>query len=100
MARLENFYLETAGGALIMQQTVKSTVHGAAQRIAKAAMSMSGSTSGHKAQIKVVGSIEPLRGRGKSERYVATLIAADDKSEIQLRKGNYVAKAKSAGRIS
>jgi hypothetical protein len=99
MARAENFYLDTRGGALILQQTVKNTVHGSAQRIAQAAMSMSGSSSGRKASLKVVGSIEPLGGRAGSERYVATVIAADTQSEIQLRRGNYVAKARNAGRV-
>ena len=99
MARSENFFLDTRGGALVMQQMVKNTVHGSAQRIAQAAMSMSGSSTGHKARLKVVGSIEPLRGRANSDRYVATVIASDTQSEVQLRRGNYVAKARSAGRI-
>lgn len=99
MARRENFFLDTSGGALIMQQTAKSMVHSSAQRIARAAMGMSGSSSGHKAQLKVVGSIEPLKGKSKSERYTATIIASDTESEIQMRRGNYVAKARSAGRV-
>ena len=99
MARTEDFFLDTRGGALIMQQTVKATVHGAAQRIAQSAMAMSGSRSGHKAKLKVVGAITPLRGKSNSERYTATIIAEDSETEAQMRQGNYVAKARSAGRV-
>ena len=99
MAKAEQFYLDTRGGALILQQTVKTMVHGSAQRIAQSAMAMSGSSSGHKAQLKVVGSITPLNGKADSERYTATIIASDSESEIQMRKGNYIAKARSAGRV-
>lgn len=93
------FYLETRGGAVVLQQSVKNVVHGSARRIAQSAMAMSGASSGHKARLKVVGSIEPLQGRANSHRYVATVVAEDTQSEIQLRKGNYVAKARNAGRV-
>lgn len=99
MAKTENFFLDTRGGALILQQTAKQMVHSSATRIAQAAMAMSGSSTGHKAQLKVVGSIEPLKGKAGSERYTATVIAEDSESEAQLRQGNYVAKARSAGRV-
>ena len=95
----EDFYLDTRGGALIMQQTVKSTVHGAAQRISQAAMAMSGSSTGHKARLKVIGSISPLKGKAESERYTATIIAEDSETEAQMRQGNYIAKARNAGRV-
>ena len=99
MAKAEEFYLDTGGGALILQQTAKAMVHGSAQRIARAAMAMSGSSSGRKASLKVVGSISNLKGKANSARYTATIIAADSESEIQMRKGNYVAKARNAGRV-
>lgn len=99
MAKAENFYLDTRGGALVLQQMAKPIVHASAQRIAQAAMSMSGSSSGHKARLSVVGSVTPLQGKANSERYTATIVASDTESEIQMRKGNYVAKARSAGRI-
>lgn len=99
MARGEQFYLNTGGGALILQQTVKNVVHASAQRIAQQAMGMSGSSSGRRARLKVVGSVEPLQGRANSHRYVASVIAEDTQSEIQLRNGNYVAKARNAGRV-
>lgn len=99
MAKSEDFYLETGGGAFVLQQMTKAVVHGSAQRIARAAMAMSGSSSGHKASLKVVGSISNLKGKANTARYTATIIAADTESEIQMRKGNYVAKARNAGRV-
>lgn len=99
MAKDVDFYLDTRGGALVLQQTVKPFVHASALRIAQAAMAMSGSSSGHKARLKVVGSITPLQGRADSERYTATIIAADTESEVQMRRGNYIAKARSAGKV-
>lgn len=99
MARAENFFLDTRGGALILQQTVKSVVHGSAQRIAQSAMAMSGAASGHKAKLKVVGSISPLQGKGNSDRYTATIVAEDSETEAQMRHGNYIAKARNAGRV-
>lgn len=99
MAKTENFYLDTRGGALVLQQMAKEVVHSSALKIAQRAMSMSGSRSGHKAVLRVVGSVEPLQGKSQSERYTATIVAADNQTEIQMRKGNYIAKARSAGRV-
>lgn len=100
MARRDvNFFLDTRGGALILQQTVKPMIHGSALRIAQAAMAMSGASTGHKSDLKVVGSITPLQGRGNSSRYTATIIAADSETEAQMRHGNYIAKARNAGRV-
>lgn len=100
MAKKENFYLETRGGALILQETAKNMVHGAAQRIADQATRLSGASTGHKANLNVIGAVENLGGKANSARYVATIVANDTETEAQMRRGGYIAKAKDAGRIS
>lgn len=91
------FYLDTDGGAVVLQRMARNIVHNSAEKIAQAAMAMSGSSSGHTASLSVVGEVQGS-GRGGG-RYVAKIVANDAQSEAQMRHGNYIAKAKSAGRI-
>lgn len=63
MARRENFFLDTRGGAYVLQVMAKDLVHNTAQKIATSAQKMSGAVSGHKANLKVVGSIEGIGGK-------------------------------------
>lgn len=100
MARRENFYLDTRGGAYVLQVMAKQTVIDSATNIATSAAKMSGSSTGHKAQLKVVGSIEGIGGKPDAKRYTATVIAQDSETEAQLRRGNYIAKALRAGRVA
>lgn len=99
MARRENFFLDTRGGAYVLQVMAKDVVHNAAQRIATSAQKMSGAVSGHKASLKVVGSIEGIGGKPDAQRYTATVVAQDSETEAQLRRGGYVQKSINAGKV-
>lgn len=99
MARRENFYLDTRGGAYVLQVMAKATVQNAAMKIAAAASQMSGSASGHKANVKVVSSIEGIGGKPDARRATATIVAMDNETEAQLRQGGYIQKSIQAGKI-
>jgi hypothetical protein len=99
MAKAENFYLEIGGGAVVLQQMAKEVVHNSAMQIAQAATRMSGVTTGHKANLKVTGSIDGIGGKPNAKRYVASIYAADEETEAQLTRGNYIAKAVDAGKV-
>jgi len=99
MAKRENFYLDTGGGAYVLQVMAKSAVQNAAAKIAASAAQMSGSASGHKANIKVVSSIEGIGGKPDARRATATIVAMDSKTEAQLRRGGYIQKSITAGKI-
>lgn len=99
MARRENFYLDTRGGAYVLQVMSKSAVQNAATKIAASIAQMSGSSSGHKANVKVVTSIEGIGGKPDARRATATIVAMDTETETQLRRGGYVQKSISAGKI-
>ncbi len=99
MAKSENFYLETGGGAYVLRIMAKDIVHNSAQKIASAAAKMSGASSGHKARLKVVGTIEGIGGKPDAQRYTATIVAEDSETEAQLRRGGYVQKSINAGRV-
>jgi hypothetical protein len=99
MARRENFYLDTRGGAYVLQVMAKSAVQNAALKIAAATAQMSGSASGHKANVKVVSSVEGIGGKPDARRATATIVAMDSETEAQLRNGGYVQKSISAGKV-
>jgi len=99
MARRENFFLDTRGGAYVLQVMAKDLVHNTAQKIATSAQKMSGAASGHKANLKVVGSIEGIGGKPDAQRYTATVVAQDSETEAQLRRGGYVQKSINAGKV-
>lgn len=99
MAKKENFYLDTRGGAYVLQVMAKATVQNAAAKIAAATVQMSGAATGHKANVKTVNSIEGIAGRPEARRATSTIVAMDTPTEAQLRKGGYVQKALSAGKV-
>lgn len=99
MARAENFFLDTRGGAYVLQVMAKNLVKSSADKIVSTAQKMSGASSGHKAQLKVVGSIEGIGGKPDAQRYTATVVSQDLETEAQLRRGNYIAKAIDAGKV-
>lgn len=99
MVKKENFYLDTRGGAYVLQVMAKATVQNAAAKIAAATVQMSGAATGHKANVKTVNSIEGIAGRPEARRATSTIVAMDTPTEAQLRKGGYVQKALSAGKV-
>lgn len=99
MARRENFFLDTRGGAYVLQIMAKATVQNAGAKIAAQTAKMSGAASGHKANVKVVNSIEGIGGKPDARRATSTIVAMDSETEAQLRRGGYVQKSISAGRI-
>lgn len=99
MARRENFYLDTKGGAYVLQVMAKSAVQNAGSKIAASITQMSGSSSGHKANVKVVQSIEGIGGKPEARRATSTIVAMDTETETQLRRGGYVQKSINAGKI-
>lgn len=99
MAKRENFFLDTRGGAYVIQVMTKATVQNAAAKIASAAAQMSGVTTGHKANLSVVNSIEGIGGKADSQRATSTIVAMDSETEAQLRRGGYIQKAINAGKI-
>lgn len=99
MAKRENFYLDTGGGAYVLQVMAKATIQNAAAKIAAATVQMSGAATGHKANVKTINSIEGIAGKPDARRATSTIVAMDTATEAQLRKGGYVQKALTAGRI-
>jgi len=99
MAKRENFYLETRGGAYVLQVMAKATVQNAAGKIASAAAQMSGVSTGHKANLSVVNSIEGIGGKPDSQRATSTIVAMDTETEAQMGRGGYIQKALGAGKI-
>jgi len=99
MARRENFYLDIGGGAYVLQVMAKATVQNAAGKILIAAVQMSGVSTGHKANLSVVNSIEGIGGKPDSKRATSTIVAMDTETEAQMRHGSYLQKALGAGKI-
>lgn len=99
MAKRENFFLDTRGGAYVLQVMAKSAVQNAGSKIAASITQMSGASSGHKANVKVVQSIEGIGGKPDARRATSTIVAMDTETETQLRRGGYVQKSINAGKI-
>lgn len=99
MARRENFYLDTRGGAYILQKTTRGVTQNAAMKIVAAATQMSGAATGHKANLKVVSSVEGIGGKPDARRITQTIVAMDSETEAQLRNGGYIQKAIGAGKV-
>ena len=87
-----NFWLDTRGGAYVLQVMTKEVVRNSATRIRDRAVSMSGGSSGHTAQLAVDSGV-------KGERFAASVVSLDAATTAQMAHGNYVAKAKDAGRV-
>lgn len=93
MARNDvNFWLDTRGGAYVLQVMSKDMVRNSATRIRDRAVSMSGGQSGHTASLAVETAV-----RGK--RVSARVVSLDAATTAQMAHGNYIAKAKDAGRV-
>lgn len=99
MARRENFYLDTRGGAYILQKTTRGVTQNAAMKIAAAAAQLSGASTGHKANLKVISSVEGIGGKPDAKRVTQTIVAMDTETEAQLRHGGYIQKALNAGKV-